>query len=91
MRIGILFPVVIFITAVVFLGWFFLGGYAAPGRGRLRGSSAEELSAQADRAAYCVSGAGACVAAGYRRADARVLRALPLSEAGAPPERGGRS
>ncbi|MEW7949847.1 YoaK family small membrane protein, partial [Enterobacter hormaechei subsp. xiangfangensis] len=24
MRIGILFPVVIFITAVVFLGWFFL-------------------------------------------------------------------
>ncbi|MDK7107608.1 YoaK family small membrane protein [Enterobacter hormaechei] len=26
-----LFPVVIFITAVVFLGWFFLGGYAAPG------------------------------------------------------------
>ena len=31
MRIGILFPVVIFITAVVFLGWFFLGGYAAPG------------------------------------------------------------
>ena len=31
MSIGILFPVVIFITAVVFLGWFFLGGYAAPG------------------------------------------------------------
>ncbi|HGA3007909.1 TPA: YoaK family small membrane protein [Enterobacter hormaechei] len=31
MRIGILFPVVIFITAVVFLGRFFLGGYAAPG------------------------------------------------------------
>jgi len=31
MRIGILFPVVIFITAVVFLTWFFVGGYAAPG------------------------------------------------------------
>ena len=31
MRIGILFPVVIFITAVVFLGWFFLGG--TPRRG----------------------------------------------------------
>ena len=31
MRIGILFPVVIFITAVVFLAWFFVGGYAAPG------------------------------------------------------------
>jgi hypothetical protein len=30
MRIGILFPVVIFITAVVFLA-FFVGGYAAPG------------------------------------------------------------
>ncbi|MDI0636109.1 YoaK family small membrane protein [Escherichia coli] len=24
-------PVVIFITAVVFLAWFFIGGYAAPG------------------------------------------------------------
>ena len=31
MRIGILFPVVIFITAVIFLAWFFVGGYAAPG------------------------------------------------------------
>ena len=31
MRLGILFPVVIFIVAVVFLGWFFVGGYAAPG------------------------------------------------------------
>ncbi|EFH8504569.1 YoaK family small membrane protein [Escherichia coli] len=31
MRIGIIFPVVIFITAVVFLSWFFIGGYAAPG------------------------------------------------------------
>jgi hypothetical protein len=31
MRIGILFPVVIFIVAVVFLIWFFVGGYAAPG------------------------------------------------------------
>ncbi|MFP1454399.1 YoaK family small membrane protein [Escherichia coli] len=29
MRIGIIFPVVIFITAVVFLAWFFIGGYAA--------------------------------------------------------------
>ncbi|EFI0422744.1 YoaK family small membrane protein [Escherichia coli] len=26
-----MFPVVIFITAVVFLAWFFIGGYAAPG------------------------------------------------------------
>ncbi|TJB41996.1 hypothetical protein C9295_08990 [Escherichia coli] len=31
MRIGIIFPVVIFITAVVFLAWFLSGGYAAPG------------------------------------------------------------
>ncbi|EEZ7758286.1 TPA: YoaK family small membrane protein [Escherichia coli] len=31
MRIGIIFPVVIFITAVVFLAWFFIGVYAAPG------------------------------------------------------------
>ncbi|AMM80820.1 TPA: YoaK family small membrane protein [Shigella flexneri] len=31
MRIGIIFPVVIFITAVVFLAWFFIGCYAAPG------------------------------------------------------------
>ncbi|HAT2830001.1 TPA: YoaK family small membrane protein, partial [Klebsiella oxytoca] len=27
MRLGILFPVAIFIVAVVFLGWFFVGGY----------------------------------------------------------------
>ncbi|HCC1361501.1 TPA: YoaK family small membrane protein, partial [Salmonella enterica subsp. enterica serovar Paratyphi C] len=25
------FPVVIFITAILFLAWFFIGGYAAPG------------------------------------------------------------
>ncbi|MCX2000926.1 YoaK family small membrane protein [Escherichia coli] len=31
MRIGIIFPVVIFITAVVFLACFFIGGYSAPG------------------------------------------------------------
>ncbi|EOT8834053.1 YoaK family small membrane protein [Escherichia fergusonii] len=31
MRIGIMFPVVIFITAIVFLAWFFIGGYASPG------------------------------------------------------------
>ncbi|EQB2707995.1 YoaK family small membrane protein [Salmonella enterica subsp. enterica serovar Typhimurium] len=31
MRVGILFPVVIFITAILFLAWFFIGGYAAPG------------------------------------------------------------
>ncbi|SUQ58700.1 hypothetical protein EDF75_1094 [Raoultella sp. BIGb0149] len=31
MKLGILFPVVIFIIAVIFLGWFFVGGYAAPG------------------------------------------------------------
>ncbi|EFG1229523.1 YoaK family small membrane protein [Escherichia albertii] len=31
MRSGIIFPVVIFITAVTFLAWFFIGGYAAPG------------------------------------------------------------
>ncbi|EHK6578906.1 YoaK family small membrane protein [Escherichia albertii] len=31
MRIGIIFPVVIFITAVTFLAWFFIGGYTAPG------------------------------------------------------------
>lgn len=30
MRVGILFPVVIFITAILFLAWFFIGGYAAP-------------------------------------------------------------
>ncbi|HIE9391844.1 TPA: YoaK family small membrane protein [Klebsiella pneumoniae] len=28
---GYSFPVAIFIIAVVFLGWFFVGGYAAPG------------------------------------------------------------
>ncbi|EPF3303585.1 MAG: YoaK family small membrane protein [Klebsiella pneumoniae] len=26
MKLGILFPVAIFIIAVVFLGWFFVGG-----------------------------------------------------------------
>ncbi|EBC4070793.1 hypothetical protein DQQ51_02500, partial [Salmonella enterica subsp. enterica serovar Kentucky] len=26
MRVGILFPVVIFITAILFLAWFFIGG-----------------------------------------------------------------
>ncbi|EPE1340931.1 YoaK family small membrane protein [Salmonella enterica] len=31
MRVGILFPVVIFITVILFLAWFFIGGYAAPG------------------------------------------------------------
>ncbi len=31
MRLGILFPIVIFITAVIFLTWFFVGGYAVPG------------------------------------------------------------
>ncbi|ECG8589058.1 YoaK family small membrane protein [Salmonella enterica subsp. salamae] len=31
MRVGILFPVAIFITALVFLAWFFMSGYAAPG------------------------------------------------------------
>ncbi|ABX21596.1 hypothetical protein SARI_01706 [Salmonella enterica subsp. arizonae serovar 62:z4,z23:-] len=31
MRVGILFPIVIFITAILFLAWFFIGGYAAPG------------------------------------------------------------
>ncbi|EJG8112617.1 YoaK family small membrane protein [Salmonella enterica] len=31
MRVGILFPVVIFITAILFLAWFFIGGCAAPG------------------------------------------------------------
>ncbi|EFE0634303.1 YoaK family small membrane protein [Escherichia coli] len=31
MRIGIVFPVVIFITAIIFLAWFFIGGYTAPG------------------------------------------------------------
>ncbi|MDI4994025.1 YoaK family small membrane protein, partial [Salmonella enterica subsp. enterica serovar Kentucky] len=27
MRVGILFPVVIFITAILFLAWFFIGGF----------------------------------------------------------------
>ncbi|WP_134815441.1 YoaK family small membrane protein, partial [Salmonella enterica] len=27
MRVGILFPVVIFITAILFLAWFFIGGW----------------------------------------------------------------
>ncbi|PXS84618.1 hypothetical protein LM33_03390 [Salmonella enterica] len=31
MRVGILFPVVIFITAILFLAWFFIGGFAPPG------------------------------------------------------------
>ncbi|ASE84953.1 TPA: YoaK family small membrane protein [Citrobacter koseri] len=31
MKLGIIFPVVIFITAVTFLAWFFIGGYATPG------------------------------------------------------------
>ncbi|MDN8599984.1 MULTISPECIES: YoaK family small membrane protein [Citrobacter] len=31
MRLGIVFPVVIFITAVIFLAWFCIGGYATPG------------------------------------------------------------
>ncbi|CAH6635922.1 MULTISPECIES: YoaK family small membrane protein [Pseudocitrobacter] len=30
MRLGIAFPIVIFIVAVIFLGWFFIGGYALP-------------------------------------------------------------
>ncbi|CAH6304528.1 TPA: YoaK family small membrane protein [Klebsiella variicola] len=31
MRIGIAFPVIVFIVAVAFLAWFILGGYANPG------------------------------------------------------------
>ncbi|TGC66067.1 hypothetical protein C9E96_13410 [Salmonella enterica subsp. enterica serovar Infantis] len=31
MRVGVLVPVVIFIRAILFLAWFFIGGYAAPG------------------------------------------------------------
>ncbi|HAT7514668.1 YoaK family small membrane protein [Kluyvera ascorbata] len=31
MRIGIAFPVIVFIVAVVFLTWFIVGGYATPG------------------------------------------------------------
>lgn len=30
MRIGIVFPVIVFIFAVAFLAWFMLGGYANP-------------------------------------------------------------
>lgn len=30
MRIGIAFPVIVFIVAVTFLAWFILGGYANP-------------------------------------------------------------
>lgn len=30
MRIGIVFPVIVFIVAVAFLVWFILGGYANP-------------------------------------------------------------
>lgn len=31
MRIGIAFPVLVFIVAVAFLAWFIIGGYATPG------------------------------------------------------------
>ncbi|HEY2452832.1 MAG TPA: YoaK family small membrane protein [Scandinavium sp.] len=31
MRIGIAFPILVFIVAVAFLGWFVIGGYATPG------------------------------------------------------------
>lgn len=31
MRIGIVFPVLVFIVAVAFLTWFIVGGYATPG------------------------------------------------------------
>ena len=31
MRIGIAFPVIVFIVAVVFLAWIILGDYANPG------------------------------------------------------------
>ncbi|WP_312946695.1 YoaK family small membrane protein [Superficieibacter sp.] len=31
MRIGILFPVMVFVVAVAFLTWFVVGGYATPG------------------------------------------------------------
>ncbi|SLO38509.1 membrane protein [Klebsiella variicola] len=30
MRIGIAFPVIVFIVAVAFLAWFILSGYANP-------------------------------------------------------------
>ncbi|HBY9716908.1 TPA: YoaK family small membrane protein [Klebsiella aerogenes] len=32
MKIGYLFPVAIFIAAVVLLCWFIIGGYALPGQ-----------------------------------------------------------
>lgn len=32
MRIGIAFPVIVFIVAVAFLAWFIMDGYASPGR-----------------------------------------------------------
>ncbi|MCL5497560.1 hypothetical protein SAMN05216563_105305 [Phytobacter palmae] len=31
MRLGIAFPIIVFIVAVVFLSWFIIGGYATPG------------------------------------------------------------
>ncbi|MFE4109342.1 MULTISPECIES: YoaK family small membrane protein [Kosakonia] len=31
MRIGIAFPILVFIVAVAFLTWFIVGGYATPG------------------------------------------------------------
>ncbi|EPB5652905.1 YoaK family small membrane protein [Citrobacter braakii] len=31
MRIGIAFPILVFIVAVAFLAWFVVGGYATPG------------------------------------------------------------
>ena len=36
MKLGILFPVAIFIIAVVFLGWFFVGGFGGAGGGELK-------------------------------------------------------
>ncbi|MCL9671084.1 putative membrane protein YoaK [Phytobacter ursingii] len=31
MRVGIAFPIIVFIVAVAFLSWFIIGGYATPG------------------------------------------------------------
>ncbi|MBZ7280728.1 YoaK family small membrane protein [Klebsiella oxytoca] len=31
MKIGIVFPVVVFIVAVTFMAWFVFGGYVTPG------------------------------------------------------------
>ncbi|HAT2207721.1 MULTISPECIES: YoaK family small membrane protein [Enterobacteriaceae] len=31
MRLGIAFPIIVFIVAVAFLSWFIIGGYATPG------------------------------------------------------------